>query len=268
MTINFTHVDSNEGLNALSSNPCKLLDFHLLVLPARQSYSGINKKNREIVAVIMEGKADFSVDQIIFAGLGERANVFEGKPYSVYIPAGVRFTITAVSDVQIALCSAPSDLQVDPYVVTPEQVTTGVWGRHNFTRHFRKILTIDAFPNLPVQHLIVGETITPSGNWSTYPAHKHEADNLPDEAYHEEMYFFKILPNNGFGITRFYHNNEDAVNFTVCDNSILMMPDGYHTYVGAPGFTSYYLWFLAGNQRTQGVSEDQIQAKEVAKIKE
>ena len=108
---------------------------------------------------------------------------------------------------------------------------------------------------MPAARLIVGETYTPSGNWSTYPPHKHEADDLPREAYHEEMYFFKVNPGDGFGLTRFY-NDEVDTGYIVRDNTILMMPNGYHTVVSAPGYTTYYLWFLAGNHRTQAVIED------------
>ena len=40
------------------------------------------------------------------------------------------------------------------------------------------------------------------------------------------------------------------------DNSIHMLPRGYHTVVSAPGYTTYYLWFLAGNQRVQATVDD------------
>ncbi len=45
-------------------------------------------------------------------------------------------------------------------------------------------------------------------------------------------------------------------NFTARDHGMQMMPEGYHTVVSAPGYTTYYLWFLAGTQRTQGATED------------
>ena len=161
--------------------------------------------DREVIAVILGGKATIQVGEETFAEIGERANVFDGKPYSVYMPMGNDYEITAVSDTQIALASAPSDLQTEPYLITPDQVVTGVWGADNHTRQFHQILVESVQPELPARRLIVGETFTPSGNWSTYPAHKHEVDNLPHEAYHEEMYYFRVTPDDGFGITRFYH---------------------------------------------------------------
>ena len=262
----FAKLNQENGRNALPYNPCKLLDFELLVLAAGESASGATG-DREVIAVILGGKATIQVGAETFAEIGERANVFEGKPYSVYMPMGSDYVITAVTDIQIALASAPSDLQTDPYLITPDQVVTGVWGADNHTRHFHQILVESVHPELPARRLIVGETFTPSGNWSTYPAHKHEVDNLPDEAYHEEMYYFRVTPDDGFGITRFYHDAAEATNYTVKDNSILMIPDGYHTYVGAPGFKSYYLWFLAGEHRVQAVTADAVQVAGLAGMK-
>lgn len=251
----FAPVQSNPGNNALPVNPCKLLDFHLLALGARQEHKG-QTGDREVLAVILGGKATFVVAGKRFENVGGRANVFSGKPHSVYLPAGVEYTITGVGNVEIGMTSAPSDLRTEPYVVTPESVTNGVWGAANFTRQFHQILTQSAQPDLPARRLIVGETFTPSGNWSTYPAHKHEEDNLPVEACHEEMYFFKVNPADGFGIARYYNDDGEEQNFTVRNNSILMVPKGYHTVVSAPGYTTYYLWFLAGEHRTQAVVQD------------
>ena len=254
----FAKLTQETGRNALPYNPCQLLDFELLVLAADESVSG-ETGDREIIAVILGGKATIQAGEQTFAEIGERANVFDGKPYAVYLPMGCAYEITAVSAAQIALASAPSDMPAQPYLITPDQVISGTWGADNHTRQFHQILVESVQPDLPARRLIVGETYTPSGNWSTYPAHKHEVDNLPDEAYHEEMYYFRVTPDDGFGITRYYHSEEDAVNYTVKDNSILMIPDGYHTYVCAPGFQSYYLWFLAGEHRTQAVQTDAVQ---------
>lgn len=129
-------------------------------------------------------------------------------------------------------------------------------GAANFGRTYHQILTEIAQPDLPARRLIVGETYTPSGNWSTYPPHRHKTDNLPAEAAHEEMYYFRVAPAGGFGICRMYTDEGYEENFTVRDHGMHMMPSGYHTVVSAPGYTTYYLWFLAGEQRTQGAHED------------
>jgi 5-deoxy-glucuronate isomerase len=250
----FEAVSSTNGINALPSNPCKLLDFSLLSLADGETFDAASG-DREVLAVIMGGKGTFTVGAQEFAHVGGRPNVFSGKPHSVYIPCGTNYSITAHGSLEVGLCSAPSDLEALPYVITPDDVTTGVWGAANFSRNFHQILTATGQPDLPAARLIVGETYTPSGNWSTYPPHKHEKDDLPREAYHEEMYFFKVNSPDGFGMTRFYNQDVDE-GYIVRNNTILMMPNGYHTVVSAPGYTTYYLWFLAGNHRTQAVVDD------------
>lgn len=251
----FEAVPSQPGTNALPANPCKLLDFNLLSLADAQSYTAASA-DREILAVILGGKGTFAVNGHTFEKVGGRPDVFAGKPHSVYIPANAEFTVTAHGQLEVGLCSAPSDLMnIAPYVIEPSQVTSGVWGAANFSRNFHQILTQVSQPDLPAARLIVGETYTPSGNWSTYPPHKHETDNLPREAYHEEMYFFKVNPPDGFGIARFYDDEIDT-GYIVRNNTILMMPHGHHTVVSAPGYTTYYLWFLAGKHRVQATVED------------
>lgn len=254
----FETVSHDPGLNKTPGNTCRWLDFSLLVLADSKTYAGASG-DREILAVILGGKATFVVGDKRFENVGGRPNVFSGKPHSVYIPCQSKFSITPSGTVEIGLCSAPSDLAVAPYVIPPERVASGVWGAANFSRNYHQILTLASQPDLPAQRLIVGETYTPSGNWSTYPPHRHEKDDLPREAQHEEFYFFKVNPADGFGIARYY-NDEIDTGYIVKDNTILMSPRGYHTVVSAPGYTTYYLWFLAGNHRVQAVADDPAHA--------
>jgi 5-deoxy-glucuronate isomerase len=249
------YIPAAPGRNALPFNPCTLLDFTLLKLEAGQAWSG-ESGDREILAVVLGGRADFTIGAEKFPAVGGRPNVFAGKPHSVYIPAGSTVTIEAVGPVEIALPSAPSDLDVPPYVIEPARVADGRWGAANFGRTYHQILTEISQPDLPAGRLIVGETYTPSGNWSTYPPHRHKVDNLPAEAAHEEMYYFRVNPGDGFGICRMYTDEGYEENFTARDHGMQMMPEGYHTVVSAPGYTTYYLWFLGGTQRTQGALED------------
>jgi 5-deoxy-glucuronate isomerase len=243
------------GFNTLPVNPCRLLDFALLRLEAGTTWSG-ETGDRETLAVVLGGTAAFTVGGQTFAGVGGRANVFSGRPHSVYVPARSTVTVEANTPVEIALPSAPSDLAAEPYVIEPARVATGRWGAANFGRTYHQILTEAAQPDLPARRLIVGETFTPSGNWSTYPPHRHTVDALPGEAAHEELYYFRVNPGDGFGISRVYTDEGYEENYTVRDHGMQLMPAGYHTVVSAPGYTTYYLWALAGTQRTQGALED------------
>ncbi|GBF06081.1 myo-inositol catabolism IolB domain-containing protein [Deinococcus aerius] len=232
---------------------CALLGFERLHLTPGQTHSG-QTGEREVLLVVLSGKARVEVSGRVFESVGGRPNVFAGLPHSVYLPRNSTYTVTALSRLEAALPSAPSDLDTEPYEIRPEQVNTGQWGTLNYTRQFREILVQ---PNgLPASRLIVGETITPSGNWSTYPPHKHEVNEGP-EVFHEEMYYFRVSSPEGFGLARHYSPERGYdTTYTVRDDTLLSIPHGYHTYAAAPGYQSYYLWFLAGDGRTQGVRLD------------
>jgi 5-deoxy-glucuronate isomerase len=248
-------IPAEQGWNSLPPHGCQVIDLNLLRLAPGRSWSG-STGDREYLAVILGGKATFVVGGTRFEHVGGRANVFAGKPHSVYLPAGSDVTIIAESALDVALPSAPSDLDVEPYVIEPGQVATGRWGAANFSRDYHQILTQVAQSELPAARLIVGETYTPSGNWSTFPPHRHMNDNLPFEAQHEEGYYFRTSPSDGFGIARVHTDEGYSENYSVHDHAVQMMWEGYHTVVSAPGTQTYYLWFLGGRGRTQGAVDD------------
>lgn len=255
MANHFVKIGQQEGLNTLPENTCKLLDVQKLILSGGNRYTA-SSGNREYFLVILGGKCTVEAAGLRLENIGGRPNVWSGKPYSVYIPCGTEFTVTgpAAGRVEIVLASAPADQPSEPFLVTPDQVASGTWGAANFSRQFHQI---HVQPDKRVQRLLIGETFTPSGNWSTYPAHRHEVDNLPHEVFAEEMYYFKVSSPEGFGLCRHYGSDGsfDDVH-VVRDETLLSMPYGYHTYVSAPGYNSYYLWVLAGNIRTQAAPSD------------
>jgi 5-deoxy-glucuronate isomerase len=250
----FETLPNMPGLNKPPSNPFKLLDFNHLKLADGETFKAASE-GREVLVVVLGGKGTFIVNDRTFTNVVGRPNVFAGKPHSVYIPCNADYAITANGSFEAGLVSAPSDLKTEPYTIGPEKITTGVWGAANFSRNYHQILTLAGQPDLPAKRLIVGETFTPSGNWSTFPPHRHEKDDLPREAWHEELYFFKVNPVDGFGLTRHYNSEVDTA-YVVRDHTILMAPNGYHTVVSAPGYTTYYLWALAGNHRIQATADD------------
>lgn len=249
----FHTVSSHLGYQPLQDTACTLLSFAKLTLEAGESYEG-QTLEREFLLVMLSGKARVEVDGHVFENIGGRAGVFAGLPHSVYLPRRRGYTVTAHSKLEAALPSAPSDLDTEPYEIRPEGVNTGQWGTLNYARQFREILVQQS--GLPASKLIVGETITPSGHWSTYPPHKHEVKE-GSELFHEEMYYFRLSPPEGFGLTRHYSPERGYdTTYTVKDDTLLSIPHGYHTYVAAPGYASYYLWALAGDGRIQGVTLD------------
>src|ERR1044071_9685534 len=104
-TEHFEAIDTASGLNPITNNPCKLLNFALLKLEAGKSYNG-NSGDDEIMAVILGGRCSITVNDVQYENIGKRPNVFSGKPYAVYIPPYCEFSTVGVSNVEVALCHA------------------------------------------------------------------------------------------------------------------------------------------------------------------
>jgi 5-deoxy-glucuronate isomerase len=255
----FVSIPTVSKINHLPVNPCTLLNFQLLVLSENECYESENRES-ETLAVLLGGRATFTIGGELFERVGGRADVFSGKPHAVYIPCLTGYTITGVGRrTEIALVSAPSELITAPYVIPPERVTSFTAGAANFSREIRQVLTLAAQPDLPARRLVVGEMFTPSGNWGVYPPHKHESDQLPEEAAFEELYFFRLNPPEGFGLLRSYTPEMDSAS-VISQNTLLLAPNGYHTLVSAPGYTTYTLWAMAGSQRVQASAFDPVHA--------
>ena len=255
----FCDVPSETGFNPVAENPCNLLDFAKLVLPPGGEYEGKTGTN-EALLVVLGGRASISACGVDFPEVGGRPNVMAGLPHALYLPPDCAYHVRVPDGLvgfEAAIPMAKADDGSAPFLIEPDSIRTGKWGISNFSRKFHQILVQGQHPGRRVQRLIVGETYTPSGNWSTYPPHRHEHDNPPNEVFMEEMYYFRVAPNDGWGLAKYYTDDESINDvYTVKDDTILMMPKGYHTVVSAPGYTTYYLWFLAGNTRTQATVDD------------
>lgn len=236
-----------------------LLGLSVLRLEQGGSTS-FESKDREIAAVILSGTCDVDVNGASWTGLGERRDVFDGKATTVYIPPDATTQIRAVTDVTIALCSAPrGDVATEAYVVRPDEVVVNQRGHGAFAREVHDI--IDA--SKPASYLVVGETFNQPGAWSSYPPHKHDVDAPPTEYKMEEIYLFRVNPAQGFGVQALYSNDPDRpLNeaHIVKDYDAVALPFGYHPVAAAPGYSLYYLWFLAGSSRTLVPHDDPAHA--------
>ncbi len=256
----FMKVPSDVGVNEVDTGQMEHLSFKKLVLENGGEYSG-KSEGWETFLVLLGGKCDIEVDGKVFKGIGGRKNVFSGKPFSVYVPPNVSFKVSTKdpAGVEIAMAMAKVDKsEIEPYLITPDEVVEGKWGISNYSRKFHQIAIDDRHPAVK---LMIGETFTPSGNWSTYPPHKHEKDDLPREVFLEEIYYYRVDHPDGWGVARHYTDDGEIDNlYLIKDDTIHLIPKGYHTVVAAPGFTVYYLWFLGGNFRVQAPVVDPTMA--------
>jgi 5-deoxy-D-glucuronate isomerase len=99
--------------------------------------------------------------------VGARENVFDGLPYSLYLPADSWVTVKAETVCEIAECRVPSKAKLEPRLVTPGDVATGLRGGENASRQIVEVIP----SSFAADKLVVFEVYTPGGNWSSYPPH-------------------------------------------------------------------------------------------------
>lgn len=228
----------------------KNIQFGILNLK-KSSYSE-KSLDLETILVILSGKCSVRVDGNKWDSIGERDDVFGGKAYAIYIPPNSDFTVEAIEKVEIAVCKAPASFKGEPKLIIPSEVKLNVVGKNNWQRNVYDIVR----DNINAEKLVVGETINPSGNWSSYPPHKHD-ETSENEVKMEEIYFFKIKPEQGFGFQRLYNPDRSLdETYTIENNDLIIIPKGYHPVVTAPGYKLYYLWVLAGETRTLKPNDD------------
>ena len=148
----------------------------------------------EALVVILSGALDVEVDGAQLGRAGGRASVFDGGGDAVYLPPGatVKLTESDAGGAAIAVASAPlaDEPAAAARIITPTDHRVAQVGEGNWARQVRTILG----PEHAAGRLLVGETINPPGNWSSYPPHKHDEHNPPHEVQLEEVYYFKFDP--------------------------------------------------------------------------
>jgi 5-deoxy-glucuronate isomerase len=204
--------------------------------------------DREVILVMVEGKAAMTAAGQEWGALGERMDVFEKTPpHCLYVPNGEAWETVAETDCTIAVCSAPGRSGHKARRIGPDGITLTERGKGTNTRYINNI----AMENEDYcDSLLVTEVFTPAGHWSSYPSHRHDEDDFPRITYLEETYFHRIRPGNGFGIQRVY-TDDLRLNETMAvhDGDVVLVPRGHHP-CGAPyGFEMYYLNVMAGPLR-------------------
>jgi 5-deoxy-glucuronate isomerase len=202
----------------------------------------------ETVLVLLEGRGWFDADGCRFQA--SRADVFSEQATALYLPPGRPLSVRADAPLEAVLVSTPASRGGEPVRVEPAGIQPIARGRGLYTREVRNIFVTDPH----VTRLMVGETINPPGNWSSFPPHKH--DGRDGEPVLEEIYYYRVDPPQGFGHQMMYTADGESVTHAVRDGDAVLLPYGYHPVSAPPGYRVYYLWALAGAERRLGLYED------------
>jgi 5-deoxy-glucuronate isomerase len=236
------------------------------VTPARAGWRHLSFAVHSLTSPMQVGGPGIETAIVILGGGGARVgelelpgreSVWDGLPSAAYLPPGMVGTIVPEGlSLTVGVASAPasgretSDAAV---LIGPGDVRVEIRGAGNATRQINHIIT----PDFPADRLEMVEVYTPSGNWSSWPPHKHDTDDMPNEAVLEEVYAYRFRRPEAWGIQRLYRadGSRDLL-WAVRGGETVIVPDGYHPFVATHGDDAYYLNALAGDRRTMACSFD------------
>ncbi|HUQ42622.1 MAG TPA: 5-deoxy-glucuronate isomerase [Candidatus Limnocylindrales bacterium] len=207
---------------------------------------------REACLVWLAGTSSVLVGTERWDKVGKRKTVFDGPPHAVYAPPATPIRITAGrGGAQIAIGWAPAERGPAPQLIKDARVEQRGEGAAERTIH--QILMDDG----QAERLLVTEVLTPAGHWSSFPPHKHDTDDPPNETYLEEIYYFRMKDPRGFALQRVYTADRTLdESLAAKDGDLVLVPRGYHTVSAAPGYDAYYLNVMAGPRREWKITFD------------
>ena len=243
----------------------ELISFQVRRLAPGTRWASATREN-EVALVNLSGRYAVASNRGYWTGVGDRRDVFSGAAHVLYLPRRTEFTVTAEQAGEFAIATVPTDQDHAPFLTTPSQVKRYIRGGDNVSRQINDLLPQGS----PVHRLVLVEVYTPSGNWSSYPPHKHDRhvvapDGTLREADLEEVYFYKLDRPEGCAYQWIYtdansplHQAGHPIDALVRaeNNCAVLVPEGYHPVTSMPGYTTYYLNVLAGSAQSLANQDD------------
>ncbi|MEZ4970722.1 MAG: 5-deoxy-glucuronate isomerase [Flavobacteriaceae bacterium] len=227
------------------------LNFEARLMSKGETWEHDTRDN-EMVIVLLGGNFKVESDQGNWETKNGRKDVFSGVAHTLYLSRNSKFTLTALSDtldIGYGWCKVDEDFPAR--FVTPEDTPVVIFGGDNATRQFNDLVP----PGFGCSKIVVREVYTPSGNWSSFPAHKHDerivdANGTVLEPVQEETYFYKFQKPEAYAIQQVYTKDRSLDEIVrPRHNDVVLIPRGFHPVVAEHGFHCYYLNFLAGTDQ-------------------
>lgn len=201
----------------------------------------------EVMVLSLGGSADVTVDDLGFA-LEGRTSVFAGPSDVVYAPRAAKLSVSSAAGGRFALASAVCTERLEPAYLPKSKVPVEMRGAGQSSRQVNNF----GVPGvLDADRIIACEVLTPGGNWSSYPPHKHDEEREGETAL-EEIYYFEIADGPagpGIGFQRVYGHDDAEIDISaeVRSGDAVLIPHGWHgPSIAAPGYDMYYLNVMAG----------------------
>jgi 5-deoxy-glucuronate isomerase len=214
----------------------------------------------ERIVVPLSGAFETTVDGETHSLRG-RQSVFAGPSDVLYTGIGKAVEISSAQGGRVAVALAPAKAEYPTRLIRAEETPVELRGAGNCSRQVHNFGTPAA---LEADRFIVCEVITPAGNWSSYPPHKHDEEK-DGETSLEEIYYFetRLAPDSPvsgsagqdpIGYARVYASDARPidVNAEVRSGDVVLVPYGWHgPAMAAPGYDLYYLNAMAGPGRVR-----------------
>lgn len=238
------------------------LNFEARTMQSGDEWSGFTG-NYEYLFVLLGGNFKAVTSEGKWETRNGRKDVFKGLPHALYLPKNSEFKIIPSGgylDIACGWCVAEKIYPAR--LINPDDVVNmkiEFRGGDNASRQINRILP----PGSECNRLVCVEVYTPSGNWSSFPAHKHDTRKTDPvtgdllEASLEEIYFYKIDKPQGFAFQKVYTDDRSLDEIMeVHNNDIVLVPKGYHPVIAGHGYNVYYLNFLAGSDQSLCNTDD------------
>ncbi|AXG80886.1 5-deoxy-glucuronate isomerase [Streptomyces paludis] len=201
----------------------------------------------EYLVLPLSGSCTVTVDGTTFL-LAGRDGVFDAVTDFAYVPRDAEAVIRSERGGRFALPSARCERRLTARYGPADGVPAELRGAGNCSRQVNNYCLPHTFD---ADQLLVCEVLTPGGNWSSYPPHKHD-EAREGESELEEIYYFEVAAGPagpGFGYQRVYGTADRPLDVLaeVRTGDSVLIPHGWHgPSVAAPGYDLYYLNVMAG----------------------
>lgn len=230
--------------------------LRVLELPTGGTHEWRTGDAEQAILVLAGSGCHVQCDDLV-AVLTGRPSVFSGPSDFVYAPRDATVRVRATEPVKLAITSARCDNRLEPRYVPAADVPVELRGAGQCSRQVHNFCAAGVFP---ADRLIAVEVITPAGNWSSYPPHKHDEDRPGEESELEEIYYFDISgeapsptsapsPKGAIGFHRVYGTDDRPIDVmaAVRPGDVVCVPHGWHgPSTAPPGYDLYYLNVMAG----------------------
>lgn len=225
----------------ITSNPMEhqvkidseVMCFETLKMEKGQSIE-LSSGEYEVGIVIISGMITVQSDEFIAEHIGQRKDVFSGKPTAVYVPCQTAYQIKAIGygSIELVLCKAKAESKGEPYVIMPDEMQVRTQGVLNWKREICEIMVGGR-----AEKLVIGETYGCPGPWAVYPY---------KEDQNKAVFYFKLSPVQNKRVQVMRDINNPRAYF-IQDNTTLVVQNTYEPVPEIENCKVYYLWFKVKN---------------------